>query len=43
MTFYDLTKNRTHGQGIIDCTYIQDFPNLDELGLVQDFETVGSA
>jgi hypothetical protein len=43
MVYFDLVNNKTYGQDIIDCSYITDFPNLEARGIMQDFETVGSA
>ena len=45
--FYDLINDLVHygksEKKFFDCRDDWDFPNLYERGLVQDFETVGSA
>ena len=42
--FYDLANNKEYGcEPTVDVTYMSDFPNLEEIGIVMDFETVGNA
>lgn len=39
--FYDIINNTEYNTDVINLTS-KDYPNLNELGIVCDFETIGS-
>ena len=46
-TFHDLINELVYygksDKRIIDCSEVTEYPNLEEIGIVKDFETIGSA